>query len=153
MLDKDAREDRGWRTGFLLRQAYTRLTTQSNDILGVYLGLTLTQWLALDVICGDGPKTAGGIAEQGDLDKGLLSRALKSLEEHELIVIEANPEDRRERLVALTEKGRAIHYEARRLMKIRNDEVIAELDESDLAVLLRGLEAVSKAATKREFDF
>jgi DNA-binding MarR family transcriptional regulator len=49
----------------------------------------------------------GALAEALVMDSGALAHTLKSLERDRLVAIEIDPDDRRNRLITLTAKGRA----------------------------------------------
>ncbi len=86
----------------------------SNALAQIYaerFGLSIPAWRVIVTLGQYEHRAARDIAPDGVMHKSTVSRAVSSLEERGLIVRRPNLEDRREELLALTDKGRAI-YEA-----------------------------------------
>jgi DNA-binding MarR family transcriptional regulator len=60
---------------------------------------------ALSTVDRQGPITLSALAERLTADKGMVSRTVSELEELGLITRTPDPEDRRSRLIAVTERG------------------------------------------------
>jgi DNA-binding MarR family transcriptional regulator len=89
-----------------LRKA-TRRVSQLYDSALEPCGLRTTQRSILMQIARSGnPPSLGELAEALVMDRGALTHTLKPLERDRLIEIRIDPEDRRNRLVALTAAGR-----------------------------------------------
>jgi DNA-binding MarR family transcriptional regulator len=89
-----------------LRKA-TRRVSQLYDSALEPCGLRTTQRSILMQIARSGsPPPLGELAEALVMDRGALTHTLKPLERDRLIEIRVDPEDRRNRLVALTAAGR-----------------------------------------------
>ncbi|ADP79704.1 bifunctional helix-turn-helix transcriptional regulator/GNAT family N-acetyltransferase [Pseudofrankia inefficax] len=85
-------------------RAYTqRIGALEESFLGMGLPLG-TARLLFEI--GAGPTTTQGLRARLGLDSGYLSRLLRRLEEDGLVAVEPDPDDRRRRLVGLTEAGR-----------------------------------------------
>ena len=76
------------------------------------LGLTYPQYLVLNVLWRDDQQTVGVIADQLGLESSTLTPMLKRLEAAGLVHRARNPENERQVLVELTEKGHALRTEA-----------------------------------------
>lgn len=76
------------------------------------LGLTYPQYLVLNVLWRDDQQRVGIIADQLGLESSTLTPLLKRLEAAGLVHRARNPEDERQVLVELTEKGRALRTKA-----------------------------------------
>jgi len=76
------------------------------------LGLTYPQYLVLNVLWRDDQQTVGVIADQLGLESSTLTPLLKRLEGAGLVRRTRNPENERQVLVELTEKGRALRTKA-----------------------------------------
>jgi DNA-binding MarR family transcriptional regulator len=72
------------------------------------LGLTYPQYLVLNVLWRDDQQRVGVIADQLGLESSTLTPLLKRLEAAGLVHRARNPENERQVLVELTEKGRAL---------------------------------------------
>ena len=89
-----------------LRKA-TRRVSQLYDAALAPCGLRTTQRAILSQIARTGTPPLGELAEALVMDRGALTHNLKPLERDGLVKIEIDPQDRRNRLVALTASGRA----------------------------------------------
>lgn len=88
-----------------LRKASRRIS-QLYDTALAPSGLRTTQRAMLAQIGRSGPTTVGALAEVLVMDSGALAHTLKPLERDRLVTIEIDPDDRRNRLITLTAKGR-----------------------------------------------
>src|SRR5258707_3599922 len=89
-----------------LRKA-TRRVSRLYDAALEPCGLRTTQRAILSQIARTGTPPLGELAEALVMDRGALTHNLKPLERDGLVKIEIDPQDRRNRLVALTASGRA----------------------------------------------
>lgn len=76
------------------------------------LGLTYPQYLVLNVLWREDGLSVGAIAERLALESSTLTPLLKRLEVGGFVRRTRNPENERQVLVALTEKGRALQARA-----------------------------------------
>jgi DNA-binding MarR family transcriptional regulator len=86
----------------------------SNALAQIYadrFGLSIPAWRVIVTLGQYEHRTARDIAPDGIMHKSTVSRAVSSLEDRGLVIRRSNLNDRREELLALTAKGRAI-YEA-----------------------------------------
>jgi DNA-binding MarR family transcriptional regulator len=89
-----------------LRKA-TRRVSQLYDSALEPCGLRATQRAILNHIARAGTPSMGDLAEALVMDRGALTHNLKPLERDGLVKISVDPQDRRNRLIALTAQGRA----------------------------------------------
>ena len=89
-----------------LRKASRRIS-QLYDTALAPSGLKTTQRAILAQISRSAPTTVGALAEALVMDSGALAHTLKPLGRDRLVTIEIDPDDRRNRLITLTAKGRA----------------------------------------------
>ena len=99
-----------------LRKA-TRRVSQLYDSALEPCGLRTTQRAILNHIARSGTPPLGELAEALVMDRGALTHNLKPLERDGLVVVQVDPDDRRNRLVALTAAGRAKLAESEPLWK------------------------------------
>lgn len=90
------------------------------------LGLTYPQYLVLNVLWREDQQTVGGIAEKLALESSTLTPLLKRLEAGGLVRRTRNPNNERQVVVALTDRGREIRSSAGCL----GDALIASSGES-----------------------
>ncbi len=89
-----------------LRKA-TRRISQLYDAALAPSGLKITQRAILAQIGRSEPVSVGSLAEALVMDSGALAHTLKPLERDGFVTIAINENDRRNRLIGLTRKGRA----------------------------------------------
>jgi DNA-binding MarR family transcriptional regulator len=93
------------------------------------------------------PMSVISLAEAVGQDKGQISRALAELVARKLVLKAINPKDNREVLVALTRSGLAAHDMIVAGARERNQRLLEQLDEADVALLLGHIDRLtSKAA-------
>ena len=86
----------------------------SNALAAIYeerFGLSIPEWRVIATLGQYGVRTARDIAAHAVMHKSTVSRAVSALEARGLLAREANPDDMREELLALTREGRRV-YEA-----------------------------------------
>lgn len=76
------------------------------------LGLTYPQYLVLNVLWQEDEQTVGHIGEKLALESSTLTPLLKRLESAGLLRRTRNPENERQVVVSLTDKGRALRSKA-----------------------------------------
>jgi DNA-binding MarR family transcriptional regulator len=72
------------------------------------VGITSGQFSLLNALNRPRPPSVGPVAQLLAMDRTTLTAALKPLERDGLVAISRDPEDRRNRLLLLTEKGREV---------------------------------------------
>jgi DNA-binding MarR family transcriptional regulator len=76
------------------------------------VGITSGQFSLLNALNRPRPPSVGPVAQLLAMDRTTLTAALKPLERDGLVAISRDPEDRRNRLLLLTEKGREVLFAA-----------------------------------------
>jgi DNA-binding MarR family transcriptional regulator/GNAT superfamily N-acetyltransferase len=129
-------------------RAYTqRIGALEESFLGTGLPLG-TARLLFEI--GSGPTTTQALRARLGLDSGYLSRLLRRLEEDGLVVVEPDPDDRRRRLVGLTEAGRRRWRELQNRSQERARRLVEPLSERQrarLAAALSEADLLVRAAT------
>ncbi len=103
-------------------------------------GLTLPQMVAMHALKHAGAQSVGGLAEQLNLSTSAASHMVERLVERGFVERTEDPEDRRQKRVALAAGGEAL---LEQLWRSRNEEVAqiaARLDPGTLEAVLRLLE-------------
>jgi DNA-binding MarR family transcriptional regulator len=125
-----------------LRKA-TRRVSQLYDSALEPCGLRTTQRAILIQVARAGaPPALGDLAEMLVMDRGALTHTLKPLERDGLVEIRIDPEDRRNRLVALTAAGRKKLAQSESLWKKAQDGFEAAFGTAKSAALRQALEFV-----------
>lgn len=131
---------------FNLRRA-ARLVTQLYDRRLAPSGLKATQFTLLAMIAGAGKGiTITELAGRLGTDRTTLTRNLRIVEKERLVRIDPG-DDRRERIVVITEEGRRRLAEAAPLWRQAQLEVTGRFDEEDWSGLLAMLRKVSSFDT------
>jgi DNA-binding MarR family transcriptional regulator len=113
-------------------------------------GLTNGQFSMLMSLNRPGPATMSSVARLLAMDRTTLTAALKTLERRGLVVVAQDPEDRRSRLLSLTDEGRAVLAAAVPIWEREHAEVEKLLGGGvvvDAARLRKGLKALSSDAS------
>jgi DNA-binding MarR family transcriptional regulator len=125
-----------------LRKA-TRRVSQLYDSALEPCGLRTTQRAILNHIArAETPPALGELAEALVMDRGALTHTLKPLQRDGLVEIRADPEDRRNRLVALTGPGRKKLEQSMPLWNNAQDGFEAAFGVAKSAALRQALELV-----------
>ncbi|KEP74801.1 transcriptional regulator [Microbacterium sp. SUBG005] len=106
-------------------------------------GMLPATFKALSVVSRFGPLTLSALAERLGADKGFLSRSITELEELGLVTRTPDPNDRRSRLIAVTELGHSRLADARAPHESRLFEAIADWSLDDIRHLSTLLHALA----------
>ena len=134
---------------FRLARVQAKLNAQSSRILKDHCGLTLTQWRLLSLIGAAGRTTAAHLSREVAMDKGLISRNIKTMVADGHVRITVDPEDNRAQHLELTEAGLEVFHTTVPRMRARQDALRALLDADEEAMLNRALAKLEKAADDR----
>jgi DNA-binding MarR family transcriptional regulator len=121
-----------------LRKA-SRRVSQLYDSALEPCGLRITQRAILAQIARSDTPSLGELAEALVMDRGALTHNLKPLERDGLVEIRVDPQDRRNRQVELTAKGRSKLDESQRLWKRAQDGFEAAFGAAKSAALREAL--------------
>src|SRR4051812_8415917 len=109
------------------------------------LALTNGQFSLLMSLNRPNPPSMGSVASLLAMDQTTLTAALKPLQRRGLVEVQVNPEDRRSRLLVLTEHGRSLLAAALPIWQLAHMTAEALLDGSDPDRLQRDLRTLSAA--------
>lgn len=111
-----------------------------------YLGtaLTLQEARILYEVATRGPLDHGDLRERLDLDQGYTSRLVARLRERGLLRQEPSPEDRRVRLLRLTDAGLAAFRELDDRADVEAARLVGRLDDRDRRRLVEAMETVRR---------
>jgi len=121
-----------------LRKA-SRRASQLYDEALASSGLRVTQLAILNQVSRMGTPAMGELAQALVMDRGALAHNVKPLERDGLIETLSDPNDRRNRLVALTREGRRKIAEAERSWARAQDRFEASFGAKESAALRRTL--------------
>jgi len=107
--------------------------------------LRLPEWRILALLAESGSLSQADIRTQIGMDKGQISRTVKSMFKSELISSEATEGKSRNIRLNLTDKGREVHQKVDIMMERRNNELLSTLSVDQQGSLYEGLEILEKA--------
>lgn len=134
---------------YQVSRLHGKLNAQASRILRDSVGVTLNQWRIIAFVGGAGQITASELIHYTALDKGLVSRNVKSLIEEGLVVSTPHDTDSRSHLLRLTEAGRAIYDVALPRMRKRQADLKKDISGEDIDAFRRVVAALERAAEDR----
>jgi DNA-binding MarR family transcriptional regulator len=133
--------------GFNLRKAMRAVSQLYDDMLRP-TGIRGTQFSLLVAIRMAGPLPLTQLADMAVTDRTTLTRNLDVLAKQRLIAVTAG-DDRRTRMVAITEEGRAVLTQAYPLWEQAQSRIKTALGDEQLQVLMQGLSKLVETAQAR----
>jgi len=128
-----------------------KLNRQANAVLKKAGNLRVPEWRILALLNLHGEMNGARIADQVNVDPGLVSRSLRALEARGLIATRRDDDDRRNAFTSLTAAGRALYGEVLPAMQRRQQFLLSSLTPDEGAALLRITDKLQIAAEVREF--
>lgn len=136
---------------FRLSRVQAKLNAQGARVLREAVGLTLSQWRVVALVGMAGQTRHSDLAREAALDKGLLSRNVKSLVKQGVVVSTPDEFDHRVQHLSLSEKGQAIFDRALPVTRRRQDHLRAGLTKDEINTFRRVLDKLEFAAEKTDF--
>lgn len=148
---KDSRRISGVHVWLILWKA-ARAVEQNATSSVARLALGLSDFAVLEMLLHKGPQVVNAIGRKILLTSGSITTAINRLEARKLVRRRRHPEDRRARLVELTEKGRSLIECAFRQHAGDMEETVAVLtagERTELVGLLKKLGRFAAARVRR----
>ena len=114
-----------------------------HDWTMTYFGLRLNEWRVLGLTCAFEPIQFRDVARLLLMDKGQLSRTIKSLTDRGYLTTQVAVEDARSIEICATEKGRELHDRMLPFSKSRNDIVVEVLSSEECSAFMRILQKLT----------
>lgn len=136
-------------SGFLtyrISRLHQKLNSQATKILAAKVGVTLNQWRMIAFIGGAETVTASELVRYTAMDKGLVSRNVKSLIQDEIVESSGDRKDSRVHRLSLTPRGKEIFDLALPTMRKRQKQLQSKLSKDDVERLRDMLEILELAA-------
>ncbi len=136
MTTQQPRSDAGLATA--LRISVSRLARRlriERVALGLQPDLSDTQLAALATLVNHGPMTPGELAEHEKVQPPSMTRVIAALEERSLVVRAPHTTDRRQVVLTVTDGGRDLVYQTRRLREAWLARRLRELSPQERATL------------------
>lgn len=141
-------------TNFLtyrMARVQAKLNAQGARLLKEVADLSLAQWRILAVLGMEGGTTSAQLSRGAQIDKGLLSRKLKTLIDAGLVASTPHATDRRVQNLALTEAGQAKYEATLPHTRARQEKLRGLMRPDELALFYAALERI-EAALDREAE-
>ncbi|WP_433022435.1 MarR family winged helix-turn-helix transcriptional regulator [Kribbella sp. CA-294648] len=133
--------DLGWALGVVFRRYAKTAAEALADVPGGPRGY---QVLATSV--SEGPKRQLDLAAQLDVDRTVMTYLLDDLEKAGLVQRQADPSDRRARLIVPTEQGRETLCDLERRLSASEDAVMGSLDDGERMIFRMLLQRIAVQA-------
>jgi len=134
---------------YRLSRVQAKLNAQASAMLRAHAGLTLSQWRILALVGAAGQTRLSDLARIAALDKGLLSRNLKTLTAEGLVDAKQDDLDQRVQHLTLSKRGQALFEKTLPRMRKRQRGLRSALTTRELDVLYKALDKLELAADHR----
>lgn len=131
---------------FRLARVQNRLNVQASATLSAHSDLSLTEWRMISLIHASGETSAADLSRTAQMDKGQISRALKSLAAKGYIATRSSASDQRQSLLRLSGAGAILHRRLVAIMRRRQERLTSALSDVELAAFYAALEKLEAAA-------
>ncbi len=118
--------DLGWALGVVFRRYAKAAAAALEEVPGGPRGY---QVLATTV--AEGPRRQLDLAAQLGVDRTVMTYLLDDLEKTDLVQRQADPADRRARLIVPTDQGKEVLCEMERRLSTAEDEILGSLDQAE----------------------
>lgn len=108
--------------------------------------LTVEEFILLNMIGAKTDQILQNIAIATGKNKSVVMRMIDSLENKDLVKRTVNPEDRRENLLSITEKGEKVVAKYQEIEKKLSSELLQDLSPEKLAVFFEVIDEISHKA-------
>ncbi|MGB3315543.1 MAG: MarR family transcriptional regulator [Albidovulum sp.] len=128
---------------YLLNRAAEETSLNFQKVYKDRYGMLRTEWRVLVHLGRYGAMTATEIGKRADLHKTKISRAVARLSERGFLVRKEDGADRRQELLELSRTGQAAYRDLSTAAQEHNAELASGMTDSEYAVLLRCLKALT----------
>ena len=135
------------RLGYKVSRLARLMEAQLEDMISPY-GITRVMWCILSGVGLEGVKTPSELALYVGVARSAVSRALRTMDEMELISRCGAETDGRGVEIVLTQKGRTVLEACRPLVERLNDHFTTKLATGDLEAVLQHVDALAAGETR-----
>ena len=135
---------------FRIARLQRKLSAQNAYFLDTMANITLVEWRVLWCIGSLQLNTMTDIADTIDIDKGQLSRRIKTMVTKGLLEVRDVEEDHRKQILNVTDEGSRIVERLAPLTKNRHAMLTEHIDPADLEVFNQVLDKLEAAAESRK---
>ena len=131
---------------YRLARLQSQLSAQATDILKQHTKISLSEWRVLALLTDPTITFQKDVLKAMGLDKAQISRTLKRLSEKKLIILTSDKQDQRNRLVTITDEGKALVQKMVPIMLKRQAHLQSDFNETELINLFSYIEILEKKA-------
>ncbi|MCJ7872709.1 MarR family winged helix-turn-helix transcriptional regulator [Marinovum sp. 2_MG-2023] len=131
---------------YRIARVHAKLNAQASRILREASGVTVTQWRVIALTGVAGTTRLSVLARESALDKGLLSRNLKTLIADGIVSARVDEHDHRAQILKLTAKGQEIFEKTLPVTQVRQRRLQADISEEEMRVFRNVLDKLEVAA-------
>lgn len=124
---------------YVLGQLHTlsnKLAAGASSCYRRSFGIGIAEWRVLAMLAIENGISANRICQTMGLDKGVVSRALKSLEEQHYVQSVVDPGDARRNIVHLTREGSQLHDKILKAATAREQLLLGDFSDEEIETLL-----------------
>lgn len=136
---------------FRLSRLNVHLNTQATRALASASDLSLNQWRVFFLIHHLQPVTSKTLSSLSAIDPAVISRCAHSLLDQGILRLERNEEDQRERLMSLTDDGKALMESLGPIMDARREKLDQVLTREENQILNRIISKLEAQALEQDF--
>jgi len=136
----------------LVFQLHSLLNAQARALISKRGDLSLAQWRVLRLISLDVAHTSTALRKLMGIDKSQFSKEISQLIADGYITSAPYEADRRQQLLAMTDKGRAAYARIAPALDARQAHLMGALTDSQRDVMFEAIKALAEAAQRLDFD-
>lgn len=134
---------------FRLARLQSSLNAQATAMLKAKSGLSLVEWRLIQILRMFKNASLTEIAGTVQMDKGQLSRKIKSMVGKGLLRVETDKQDQRVQHLTLTKAAETLSAEVMPTMEARQKRLLADVSAEDLEVFYSVLDKIEAASKFR----
>lgn len=134
---------------FRLARLQSSLNAQGTALLKSNSGLSLVEWRLIQILRMFGNASLTEIAGVVQMDKGQLSRKIKSMVEKGLLRAKTDKRDQRIQHLTLTKKAEHLSAKMMPIMEARQKRLLADVSAEDLDVFYSVVDKIEAASKYR----
>jgi len=138
-----------------LNVVQAKISRQVGQAVQKLANLRLPEWRILSLLARRGPLSQAEIRVEIGMDKGQISRTVKSMTGNNLLAADSAPGQSRNVRLHLSDHGRAVHDRVHVMMEQHTEELMSSLNPQEQATFYWGLNQIEKAVDKlsnKNFD-
>lgn len=136
----------------LVFQLHSLLNAQARALISKRGNLSLAQWRVLRLISLDVAHTSTALRKLMGIDKSQFSKEISQLIADGYVTSAPYEADRRQQLLAMTDKGRDAYARIAPALDARQEHLMGALTDTQRNVMFEAIKALAEAAQRHDFD-